>query len=263
MSQNTTAEQQSTAPEASFTAIVRGGPLQAAVDAVAALVEECVVEVGPDGLSVAAQDPATVAMVSLDLPASTFESYESTGAELGVDLERLGDVVGMAGADEPVRLELDAETRTLHVRVGELAYTLGLVDPDAVRSPPERIDLAERYTAAVTLDGREVDNFVRAADMVADHLELGVDEDHLYASADGDTDAVRVEHPADDCGSFDVDGDDPDSLFSVSYLDSVARVVPPDADARVRFGDGEPVEFTFDLAGGSVQYVVAPRIRTN
>lgn len=97
--------------------------------------------------------------------------------------------------------------------------------------------------------------------MVADHLELGVADDQFYAAAEGDVDAVRVGYTADDCDAFAVDGAPLDSLFSTAYLASVARVVPADADVRVRFGDGQPVEFAFDLAGGSVRYVVAPRIQ--
>lgn len=82
--------------------------------------------------------------------------------------------------------------------------------------------------------------------------------DRLYASADGDTDSVAVEYPAEECESFDAD--DAHALFSVSYLDSVARVVPADASVDVRLGEETPLDLTFDLAGGSVRYVVAPRI---
>jgi hypothetical protein len=192
----------------------------------------------------------------------------------------------MADADDHVRLSLDPETRTLAVSVGELAYTLGLIGPKTVRSPPDLSDLSERYGVDVTLDGADVRHFVRATDMVADHLELAVDGDAFVASAEGDTDTVRVEHPAGECEAFEVHADavadadadadagavadadadddaddDPSSLFSVSYLDAVAGVVPGGADVRIRFGDGQPVEFSFERDGGTVQYVVAPRLR--
>lgn len=250
----------STDPDQPFEATIRAGPLQAAIDAVGALVEECVVRATPEGLAVDAQDPATVAMVSLELPAAAFEQYAADGARLGVDLERLGDVVGMADRDEPVRLGLAAETRTLHVRVGELSYTLALIDPDAIRAPPEEIDLDDRYAATVGVDGDAVAHLVGAAGMVSDHVELAAGEGGFRASADGDTDSVTVEHPGKECDPFEVAGGPVDSLFSVSYLAAFAGVVPPDAAVTLRFGDGQPVEFTFDLAGGSARYVVAPRI---
>ena len=259
MSQHSVPETPRTDSEHPFVATVEADPLRTALDAVDALVGECVLRATPDGLAVDAQDPATVALVSMDLPASVFETYDSGGTDLGVDLERFGDVVGMADRDELVRLAFDAETRSLDVRVGELAYTLGLVDPDAIRSPPEGVDYEDHLTAAVTLSGADLAQAVRAADMVADHLALGVDadEDLLYATAEGDVDCVRIEHHADDCEAFESGA--AHSLFSVSYLRSMVRVVPGDAPVRLRLGEEAPLELSFPLAGGSVTYFLAPR----
>jgi proliferating cell nuclear antigen len=241
-------------------AVVDADPLQSALDAVAAVVDECVLQVGPDGLTVDAQDPATVALVSLDLPADEFEAYDAAETRLGVDLGRLRDVVGMADGDELVRLAVDEETRTLHVQVGELAYTLGLIDPDAVRSPPESTDFSEAFTATVALEGEAVADAVQAADMVSDHLELGVDpgEDLLYASAEGDTDTVRLEFPSEECAGFEAG--EARSLYSVSYLDAITSVLPGDADLTLRTGEEAPMSLSFSLDGADVTYVVAPRI---
>ncbi|PSP77189.1 hypothetical protein BRC81_10400 [Halobacteriales archaeon QS_1_68_20] len=160
--------------EPTFDATVDSSTLGDALAAVQALVDECVVRVSPEGLAVDAQDPATVAMVSLDLPASAFASYDAGETTMGVDLDRLSDVVGMADGDEPVRMRLDAETRTLHLRVGELSYTLGLMDPDAIRSPPDASGFPE-LPASITLHGQDLVQAVRAADMVSEPLALGAD----------------------------------------------------------------------------------------
>jgi proliferating cell nuclear antigen len=257
MSQHTSAAD-ATDPEPTVRATVEAGPFRAALDAVDALVEECVLHAGPDGVAVDAQDPATVALVSLDLPADAFEHYEADGTPLGVDLGRLGDVAGMADRDGTVRMAYDAETRTLDLRVDELAYTLGLVDPDAIRSAPD-VDYEDHLTATVTIQGHEFAHAVRATDMVADHCALGVapDEKHLYAAAEGDVDSVRIEHPAEDCETFEAA--DAHSLFSTTYLDAMARVVPDDELVRLRLGEEAPLELSFDLAGGSVTYYLAPR----
>lgn len=245
-----------------FRATIPAGPFRAALDAIDALVAECVLQAGPDGLTVAAQDPATVAMVDLALPADVFERYEADGTPLGVDLERLGDVVGMADGDDPVAMGYDAETRTLDLRVDEVAYTLGLVDPDAIRSAPD-VDYEDHLAATVALPGGAFTHAVTACDMVADHCALGVDPDagHLYATAEGDVDSVRIEHHADDCEAFD--GGAAHSLFSTSYLDAMARVVPADATVRLRLGEEAPLEVSFDLEGSSVTYFLAPRRTTS
>ena len=266
MTQNTTTQRATNhaqpPADPAFSAVASAGTLQTALDALSALVDECVLRADADGLSAAAMDPATVGMVELDLGASAFEAYDATETAMGVDLGRLRDVVGMGGRDQPVRLALDEETRTLYVRVGELSYTLALIDPDAIRSPPDEVDFADQFTATVAAEGAAFARAVEAADMVSDHLELGIDEDatHLYARADGDTDTVSVEIPEADCSTFDPGT--ARSLFSLQYLSSVERAVPADRRVQLRLGEEAPVEVGFDIADGdgSVRYVVSPRL---
>ena len=61
----------------------------------------------------------------------------------------------------------------------------------------------------------------------------------------------------DDCG--DLDAGDAHSLFSVDYLDAIARVVPKDVAVDLQLGVEAPLELSVDLAGGSATYFVAPR----
>lgn len=241
--------------------------LTTVLDAVGALVDECVLAVDDTGVSVEAMDPATVAMVSLDLDADAFDAFAvDTDRRLGLPIERLRDVVGIADAGQPVELAFDAETRLLHVQVGELAYTLALVDPDAIRSPPDRVDLADQYAASATLQGDAVARAVGAADMVADHLALGATTggeagDALYVRAEGDTDSVELEFPAADCEAFDAP-EPVESLFSLQYLASVTGATPGDRAVDLRFGDEAPIEAAFDVADGAgrVAFVVSPRM---
>lgn len=268
MSQHSTADDTTrrTAPptDPAFETIADPNTLATALDALDALVDECVLRVSEDGLAVEAMDPATVAMVGLDLDAAAFDAFSASGdLRLGVPLDRLREVVGIADSGQPVRLALDAETRTLHVRVGELAYTLALIDPDAIRSPPDRVNLAEQYAGSATLDGARVARAVDAADMVADYLELGSTGDAVYVRADGDTDSVAIEFDREDC--LELDAPAVESLFSLSYLDSVAGAVPTDRAVDLRFGDEAPVEVAFDIAEGDgrVAFVVSPRMTVN
>ena len=262
MSQHAPADRHEPPSDPTLSAVVDPAVLETLVDAAGALVEESVVRVGPGGLHLRAQDPATVALVDVDLPAEAFDRYDADAEEaplaVGLRLDRLADLVSLAGADERVRLSLDADLRTLHVGVGELSYTLALVDVDAVRDPPDEMALDDQLVAGVTLPGRAVAGAVRAAGMVADHCALGVDpaERQFYVLAEGDTDAVDVAHDAADCTAFE--GGDAHALFSVSYLDAVSGVVPADADATLRLGEDAPVELAFERAGCSVTYLVAP-----
>src|SRR6056297_3201755 len=134
-----------TLTDAAIVASIDAGTLSTVVDALSALVSECRLEFDDDGLSVTATDPAVVASVSVDLASGAFETYDGANGTFGLDVDRLGTIVGLADRDRPVTLAVDAGTRRLHVGIGELRYEMGLLDPETIRSPPDPTELRFEY----------------------------------------------------------------------------------------------------------------------
>src|SRR6056297_2831657 len=176
-----------------FKAIVRAERLQSTLDSVGVLVDECKIHLDEGGIEIRAVDPANVGMVDLSLDAEAFESYEADGGLIGVNLVRLQDIAGMADSGQLVELELDEETRKLHISIDGLEYTLALIDPDSIRQEPDLPDLD--LSSHIVIEGRDINRAVTAADMVSDHIALGVDatDELFYVDAEGDTDDVHLE----------------------------------------------------------------------
>jgi proliferating cell nuclear antigen len=246
-----------------FDAIVRADRLQATLDSVGVLVEECKIHLDESGVEIRAVDPANVGMVDLSLDEAAFESYQADGGLIGVNLTRLADIAGMADSDQLVHLELDEETRKLHISIDGLEYTLALIDPESIREEPDLPELD--LPATVIIEGRDIDRAVTAADMVSDHIELGVDEDGrlFYVSAAGDTDDVHLELDDDDL--VDLVAGPAASLFSLDYLQDMDRAIPKDAEVTLELGEEFPMKLHFDIAEGkgAATYMLAPRIQSN
>jgi len=246
-----------------FNAIVSADTLRTALDSVSVLVEECKLRLEEDGLEIRAVDPANVGMVDLTLSASAFESYETDGGVIGVNLSRLEDIAGMADSDQLIHLELDEETRKLEIAIDGLEYTLALIDPDSIRQEPDLPDLD--LASEIVLEGRDVDRAVTASDMVSDHVALGVDEtDELfYVDAEGDTDDVHLELGREDL--IDLTAGPARSLFSLDYLKDMNKAIPNDAEVTMELGEEFPVKMHFDIAEGqgSVTYMLAPRVQSD
>jgi proliferating cell nuclear antigen len=98
-----------------FHASVRAETIRTAVETVHALVTECRVHLAADGIHIAVTDPATVASVTLDLHSTAFDIYEGDAGVVGVNLDRLTEILSVADRDQSVAFALDAETRKLHV----------------------------------------------------------------------------------------------------------------------------------------------------
>jgi proliferating cell nuclear antigen len=245
-----------------FRSEINAGLLKSSVDTVSVLVDECKVRLDEDGLSIKAVDPANVGMVELDIPADSFGSYEADEEVLGLNLVRFEDIVGMANKGDVVEMELDEETRKLTIRIDGLRYTLSLIDPDSIHQEPNVPDLD--LPGDIELAGREIRRGVKAAGMVSDHMAFGVsgDDDTFYMRAEGDTDDVRVDLTEEDVIGLETGGEKAESLFSLDYLDSMAKAIPNDAAVDVEVGDDYPVKMNFDVAGGDahVTYLLAPRI---
>ncbi|WP_247730140.1 DNA polymerase sliding clamp [Halovivax limisalsi] len=246
-----------------FKAIVSAETLSSALDSVSVLVEECKIHLEEDGLRIRAVDPANVGMVDLSLDADAFESYEADGGLIGVDLSRLEDIASMAESGQLIQLELDEETRKLHAQIEGLEYTLALIDPDSIRQEPDIPDLD--LPARIVLEGKDVNRAVKAADMVSDHIALGVDasEKQFYVDAEGDTDDVHLELTDDEL--IDLEAGDAHSLFSLDYLKDMNKAIPADAEVTADLGEEFPIKLYYGFAEGQgqVTYMLAPRIQSD
>ncbi len=246
-----------------FKAIVSAETLQATLDSVSVLVDECKIRLEETELSIRAVDPANVGMVDLTLSAEAFESYQADGGIIGVDLSRLENIAGMADRGQLVELELDEQTRKLEIRIDGLEYTLALIDPDSIRQEPDIPDLD--LPAEVGLAGSEIDRAVTAAEMVSDHIALGVDAtaESFYVDAEGDTDDVHFEMTTEDLIGLQPGA--AHSLFSLDYLADMNKAIPKDAEVTLELGEEFPVKIHFDIAegNGTVTYMLAPRIQSD
>jgi proliferating cell nuclear antigen len=236
--------------------------IQTAVTLVDALFDECHLYFDEEGIRMAGIDPATVASVELTLGREAFDAYQAVGTHTGVDLSRFRDVVKMADSGRPVAFDLAPETRTLEIRIDGLEYTLALIDPDTIRQPPEQPTDGFDFAGEVVADAADLDRAVRAADMVSDHLALGIDADEeaFYVEAEGDTDDVSLELPAEEL--VDLTPGEAHSLFSLDYLTAIDRAIPGGLDVELRLGTEQPaaIECEFADGAGSVAFFVAPRI---
>jgi proliferating cell nuclear antigen len=246
-----------------FKAIVSAATLRDALDSVSVLVEECKIRLNEDGLAIQAVDPANVGMVDLSLDSEAFESYEADGGVIGVNLSRLEDIAGMGNAGDLVHLELDEETRKLHIRIDGLSYTLALIDPDSIRQEPDIPDLD--LPAEIVLEGTHLDRGIKAADMVSDHIALRVDEDEetFHIEAEGDTDDVDLKLTREDL--IDLEVGPAESLFSLDYLKDMNKAIPSDTEVTMELGEEFPVKLHFEFAEGlgQVTYMLAPRIQSD
>jgi proliferating cell nuclear antigen len=247
-----------------FNAEIDSEKLKEALEAAAVLVDECKLKFTPTELIIRAVDPANVAMVTLDLNSEAFNSYNASEGEIGVDLEKFMNILGMAGRDDTVNLSLDETAHKLLIQIGGLSYTTSLLDPTTIRKEPRvpQLDLP----AHITLPGATLLRAIKAADKVGDYMWMKVDEasQTFILEAEGDTDHVQLTLTTDELISLQCNGE-ARSLFSLEYLNDISKPLGRAEEVHIDLGKDYPVKISFNIAGGAgeVSYLLAPRVESD
>src|SRR2546428_4618904 len=119
-----------------FEGKVKADVLREVVDVVSTLVDEAKFNVGKDSIIVKAVDPAHVAMVDLTLDRGAFDAYKADDGELGIDMDKMKEILRLAKAGETIALRHDEDKNRLVVTVGNTTRRMALVDTAGGRGPP-------------------------------------------------------------------------------------------------------------------------------
>lgn len=154
-----------------FDAKIKSEILKEAVDAINILVDEAKINVTKDELHIRAVDPAHVAMINFKLNKKAFEDYKAKECELGVDLDKIKEILKLVKSGDVIHLKQDEEKNRLVIRFGNLTRRMSLVDT-AGMSDPKMPNL--EFSTKATISTGELRRAVKASENVSDHITLMV-----------------------------------------------------------------------------------------
>jgi proliferating cell nuclear antigen len=233
------------------------------VDVIAAIVTECRLNVSEAGFMARAVDTANVAMISIELTSGAFSSYAATETVVGLDINKMKNIVSMMGKVDILSLELPEGGYKMEMAFGGYKYSVALLDVNTVRKDPNMPTI--QLPGKVVISGSELNNAIKAAALVSDKIAFGINPEKgtFYMEADGDTDHINLEIKGSDLKSFTPA--EARSLFSLDYLKDMGRVMSRAEEVEIQIGVDHPVKFGFSIAGGNgkVEYLLAPRIEAD
>lgn len=249
--------------------IIAADRLQQYLDIFQPLVDEGRWHFSEDGITASVFDPANVAMYhDTKLSGRAFESLNApTGgqATLGLNLQRLDELLGSANDEDLVTFDVDMESRKLRLRYRGIEHAMALIDPDSIRQEPDRPDLELSNHAVIPAD--RFDEVVENANLTSDHLFVLGERDPAVVAfeARGDVDETEIRIGAEGAVRLDITEDNTESVFSLEYMEEFAEPIPSDADVALSFGDEFPMRIEWDAFDGEVvaEGLLAPRIRSD
>lgn len=244
-----------------FQAKLRSDILKGIVDVVSTLIDEAKFKIGDNGIQLKAVDPAHVAMIDLTLSKDAFDQYSAAETDLGLDLEKLKEVIRLSKSGDMIEMRQDEERGRLVIMVGNITRRMNLVSTEGMSDPKvPNLTLPARIT--VTVD--ELQRGIKAAESISDHVALNANTEGFEMVSDGDTDSVSLKLPK----ALLVDlqcSESIRSLFPMDYFSTIIKAIPSGTNVSINLGNDLPVRLDFDIAAGkgSVRYLLAPRIEND
>jgi len=240
-----------------FQASVKSDVLKEVVDIVSSLVAESKFNIDKKGLELRTVDLAHVAMIDLNLKNSAFESYKADSVELGVNLDKLKDVMKLAKSGDTVELEHEEEKNRLVIRIGNITRRMALVDTAGMSDP--KVPNLE-LPATIVVSTKDLLRGIQAAQGVSDHVTFIASPEGFVIQAEGDTDRVELTLDKEKLEKLEAD-EKYRSMFPLDYLSRIVKEIKSDT-VTIHLGNDFPVRMEFPIADGKgdVTYLLAPRI---
>lgn len=243
-----------------FRAKVKSEVLKEIIDVVSTLVDEAKFTIKKDGMTLKAVDPAHVALVDLEVKKKAFEEYKADENELGIDIDKIKEVLKLAKSGDLISINHDEEKNRLVLGVGNITRRMALVDT-AGMSDPKVPNL--NLPAKLTIRTDELRQGIKAAESVSDHIALLTSSDGFEMISEGDTDSVNLKLPKDLLEELECK-ESVRSLFPLDYFSNMIKAIGSTGDVTMYLGNDYPVRIEFNIAGGNgqVKYLLAPRIES-
>ncbi|MDR2866076.1 MAG: proliferating cell nuclear antigen (pcna) [Methanomassiliicoccaceae archaeon] len=245
-----------------FKAEIKSDTLKGLVSVISTLVDEAKFSISEEGVNLKAVDPAHVAMVDLTIGKGAFESFSAgNGTEIGVDLDKMKDMLKLAGPNDIIMMEKDEVQGRLVIKVGNITRRMNLVDTAGMNDPKvPQLSLPVNVEVAIS----ELQRGMKAAESVSDHIALSADADAFELFCEGDTDSVSLKLPKEKLASISASSK-VRSLFPLDYFSNLVKAIPSDTVVKISLGNDYPVKisFTFANGNGNVGYLLAPRIEND
>jgi proliferating cell nuclear antigen len=244
-----------------FQAKLKSETLKGVVDVVSTLIDEAKFKIDSNGISLKAVDPAHVAMIDLHLDKGAFEQFSATETELGIDLDKLRDVIRLAKSGDLIEMRQDEERNRLVIAVGNVTRRMNLVSTEGM-SDPKVPNLT--LPAKVSVNVEELQRGIKAAESISDHIALNVNPEGFELISEGDTDLVSLKLPKDILVALDCK-EPIRSLFPMDYFSNMIRAIPSGTVVSINLGNDLPLKLDFEIAGGKgrTKYLLAPRIEND
>lgn len=241
-----------------FKARLKMEVLRDLVEVVSTLVSEAKISISKDGLGVRAVDPSHVAMLVLDLNGTAFEEFTGEPTVIGVDMEKLKEVLRLSKPGDLLDLQYDGGKNRLVAKVGKVTRHMSVVDPSGL-TDPKVPNVTPPANAVVRVE--DLRQGIRGSESISDHVTLSLDPTGFSLQSEGETDRVDLHIPKESLAKLEVK-EAVKSMYPLDFFSSMVKSMTGTEVATLHLGNEYPLKIEFALPGGKGEgrFLLAPRV---
>ncbi len=237
--------------------------LKNSVDTISELIHEGLFKISSESLHMRAADRATVAVVDFELKKGAFEEFEcDEETEIGVNLERLLDILKRAKKDDDLTMELSDDESRLKLSIGDGTkrdFEMPLLSLSGGQVPETK---QLEFTSEIELKSDVLTKGIADAEIVADSVLFKAEDGRLSLIAESDSGSVeaKTEQDSEELMEMEV-VEDTKSRYPLEYLKKMLKASKISDVASLKFGNDYPMELTFEEPERiKISFVLAPRV---
>ncbi len=231
------------------------------VDILSVLTSEAKLVWGEKGLSISVVDGSHVALLSATIGDECFETYEVEPVEIGLDLQKMRDLLTLAGPSDLVEMDYDDAVGAINVRVGEVLMILRGIDTSTMDNPNQP---NLEFKSKATIGSEKLSRALRAAKFVGGEVDLSMDKNQLAVSVTVEAgEGVNVKFESGELSEL-VCASPTHSTYSLQYLGELTKKLAGGFtnEVSLEFEEKYPLRLTWMSNDGGARwtYFLAPRI---
>jgi proliferating cell nuclear antigen len=226
-----------------------------AIEVLSELVTEVRIKVNEFGMSIAAIDPANVAMIMLKLPRSAFSKFETENETLGINLDSLKRILKRCGNRTPLILE--RKENFLNIQIMDRIkrnFSLNLIEIERQEKEMPNLD----YSSRIEISSLDLISAIEDCIVVSDACSFIIKDGAFIIESKG-LNSARSEFSGDEAK---IEAEECKSKYSLEYLQKFMKGAKLCEKTILQFANDHPLKIDIKTEHMELNFLLAPRVET-
>ena len=232
---------------------------KAVLQAISDITDEAMFICNKDGITFRGMDPSHVALLEINFPSSSFESFECSATFFGIHVNDLKNILSSTSGGDTIQLRID-EPHMMNILITgslEMKFTLNLIERTEVNTSIPKVHSKSRIGLSSALLSKIISNVER----VSDYVTISSKSELIKFEGDGIVGSVQMDIKKSDMSRCDVQ-EDSSSMYSLEYMGRIIRNIGRASKTiDMEYGTQTPIHLLFEMeSNAKAEYYLAPRI---